>query len=129
MRRVLWLHAALDPIASGELRRLGVPAVALDDEDWSSEFMPAARAGMASPADVVVAPIRAAASIPLLRDPGAQILIEVDSRAALVRSESAAVLTGLSNRISGVIARGPRAAAWASRTLGGSTPVWLVPDP
>jgi hypothetical protein len=130
MRRLLWLHEALDPVRSGELRRLGVPAVALDGGEWLCDFIPAAAVDASFTPEVVVAPLRIAWAIGRLGNASAtQVLIEIDSRAALARADLAPVLQGLSNRIVGAVARGPRAAAWASRMLGGRVPVWLAPDP
>jgi hypothetical protein len=130
MRRILWLHEALDPVRSGELRRLGVPAVALDGDDWLCDFTPAAAVDTSFAPEVVVAPLRIASAIGRLGNASAaQVLIEIDSRAALARADLGPVLQGLSNRIAGAVARGPRAAAWASRMLGGRVPVWLAPDP
>jgi hypothetical protein len=56
------------------------------------------------------------------------VLIEVDTQWIDAASPSVATLSGLQNRIAGVVARGPRAAAWAARAVGRDVPVWTIPD-
>lgn len=131
MREALWMHAAPDPLASGELRRLGVPALALQDEDgWSCNLVAADMVASHPKTDVAIVPLRAAHALPLLRGgAGAKVLIELDSRTAVSYPQAGAILAGLCNRIVGVVARDDQASAWAARVVEGAVPVWLIPDP
>lgn len=129
MARILWLHSDLDPVRSGELRRLGVPAVAVEDDDCTSLFAAAGLAAQAGPCDLAILPLRAANALPLLRGSAAdRVILEVDARAAS-KPAAAEVLGALGGRILGVVARDPRTAAWVGRVLGPETPLWLIPDP
>lgn len=127
MPTALWLYANDDPIGSGELRRLGIPALAIDGDTWTCYFVHKRQAAQWPQPDVAVVPLDALDAVPLL-GPGVRILIEVDWPSADSRPEAAAGLAALSNRISGVVARGARAASWAERATWGGPPVWLAPD-
>ncbi|OYX35505.1 MAG: hypothetical protein B7Y99_03065 [Caulobacterales bacterium 32-69-10] len=115
-------------MSSGELRRLGVPALAVEGHEWSCSFAPAALAGTWPRAEIAVVPLAAARVLPFLH-PTTRVILEVDWRTADQDVEAASVLSALGRRIAGVVARGPRGAAWADGVLEGAAPVWLVPDP
>ena len=128
MRRVLWLYSDFDPLQSGELRRLCVPALAMEGEDWTCEVSPAAAVTTPPTCDIVVAPLATANALPFL-GPAVKVVLEVDTGTTLTDADAAEVLRALSNRIVGVAARGVRAASWANDILEGRAPVWLIPDP
>jgi hypothetical protein len=128
MNKAIWIYAGLDPLSSGELRRLGVPALAVDGDEWACDLAAAESLTPYPDADVAVVALQAAGAIRLLR-PSTKVVIEVDTGTSLTYPEASAVLRGLANRIDGVVARGIRAAAWAGDVLGAAAPVWLIPDP
>lgn len=129
MPRGVWFCAASDPLRSGELRRLGVPALLSEAEGWNNSFIPVALAAGAGQADIAILPMAALDSLPLVAQKvTSTVLIEVDTQWIDAASPSVATLSGLQNRIAGVVARGPRAAAWAARAVGRDVPVWTIPD-
>jgi len=128
MPHVVWVHRAADPARSGELRRLAVPALAAEGSDLTCEVRCASRAGSVERADVVVLVLEALDVLPLLADVSASIIVEVDARIVEASAAKPDALTAASNRIAGVVARDPRAAAKAQSLVGDNVPVWLVPD-
>jgi hypothetical protein len=129
MPRVVWIHADLDPLRSGELRRLGLPALLSEADGWDASFIHAGHADSIPPADLVVLPLDALNALPTIARRGcATILVEVDTRWIDAPPSVFEALRGLRNRIAGVVARGPRAAAWAGRAVGPGVAVWTVPD-
>jgi hypothetical protein len=129
MPRGVWFCAASDPLRSGELRRLGLPALLTEAEGWSNSFLPIELVARAGKADVAILPMAAIDSLPLIAQfVSSTVLIEVDTQWIDSAPSTLAILAGLQNRIAGVVARGPRAAAWAVRAVGPEVPVWTVPD-
>ena len=127
MPTVAWVHASPDPLASGELRRLGLPALALESGAWRSRFIPADQAGR-EPADVAVVPLAALEALPAIARAGAaRIVVELDDAAA---GDDAALqaLSDLGGRIAAVAARSAAARIAARAALGPAAAIWLVPD-
>lgn len=115
VRRACFIHAADDPAASGELRRLGVPALLLEPHGWSCRFVPASNPQVEE-ADVVIVPVAALSALPRIAGAAApSLVLEVDGDPDLDAPECAAVLEGLGGRIRVIVARTAAAAAWARR--------------
>ena len=131
MPTALWIYGGKDPYTSGELRRLGLPALMAEAPDWTSRLCGSEDADIGQPADVVICALRAASA--LARLPPAQsapVVIEVDLSCIDAGAHLGSTLHALSNRIAAVVARSPRAAQWAERVLGGAhAPILTIPDP
>jgi hypothetical protein len=129
MPRGVWFFADPDPLRSGELRRLGVPALLAEADGWDNSFVHVDRATHQTEADLAVIPLAAINILPTVaRRITSTILIEVDTGCIDAPTSVLTTLAGLQNRIAGVVARGPRAAFWAGRAVGSAVPVWTVPD-
>ena len=131
MPTALWIYDCSDPYASGELRRLGLPALLVENSEWTSRFCWAGDNALVQSADIVVCALRAAsalARLPVSLSP--PVVIEVDLSCIDAGAYLASTLHALSNRIAAVVARSPRAALWAERVLGAShVPILTIPDP
>lgn len=129
MPRGVWFFADSDPLRSGELRRLGVPALVSEVGGWRNDFVHVDRAAQAGDADVAIIPLAAIDILPVVsRQVASTVIVEVDTEWIDAPPSGLATLAGLQNRIAGVVARGPRAAAWAERAVGSQVPVWTAPD-
>lgn len=128
VKRVLWITASSEPLTSGELRRLGVPALLVEADGWTSQLIPAALAGTAAPADVAVISLEALDCLPLITRKAASIIVEIGERSFEFEAPAPEPLAGLVNRIAGVVVHGRRGAAWARRAIGGGVPIWSLPD-
>ena len=127
MPTVVWIHRSPDPLASGELRRLGLPALAIESGAWRSRFVRMDEAGD-QPADIAVVPLNALAALPALTGAGAPaVVVEVDDLAA-ENAEDLQLLSGLSGRIAAIAARGAAARLAARTAVGAAVPIWLIPD-
>jgi hypothetical protein len=127
-QRIAWIHADADPIQSGELRRLGVPALLSEGETRTCFFGSPEAVAVNGPFDLAVVPVAALSRLPLIAPHCASILIEVDALSVVEGASGLAALPALSNRIAGIVARAPRVVAWAGRLFGDTMPVWLIPD-
>lgn len=106
VRRLVWLHHALDPLQSGELRRLGMPALALRERGYVSELAWAPAAAAYRNADLAVVPWQALAHLPLLAGSGGpKIVVEVDDSAACAEPETLAPLLAVAGRAELIVAR------------------------
>ncbi len=126
--RIAWIHADPDPVQSGELRRLGVPALLSEGEGRICVFGSPESLARAGPFDLAVVPVAAIDRLPLIASHCASILVEVDALTVVEGSAALAALPALANRIAGIVARAPRVVAWVHRLFGEGMPVWLIPD-
>ena len=126
--RIAWIHADPDPVASGELRRIGVPALLSEGEGRTCVFGPPEMVSREGPFDLAVVPVAAIDRLPLIARCSTSILLEVDALTVVEGSAALATLPALANRIVGIVARAPRVVDWARRLFGEELPVWLIPD-
>lgn len=126
--RIAWIHADADPVQSGELRRLGVPALLSEGEGQTCVFGTAEAIARAGSFDLAVVPVAALDRLPLIAAHCSSILIEVDALTVVEGSAALAAVPALANRVAGIVARAPRVVAWAHRLFGEGMPVWLIPD-
>lgn len=126
--RIAWIHADPDPVHSGELRRIGVPALLSESEGRTCIFGTPETVSRDGPFDLVVVPVAAVDRLPLIARCCASILLEVDALTVVEGSAALATLPALANRIVGIVARAPRVVDWARRLFGEDMPVWLIPD-
>jgi hypothetical protein len=127
MPTVAWIYRSPDPLASGELRRLGLPALAIEGGAWRSRFVRLDQIG-ALEADVAVVPLNALEALPALAGAGAPaIVVEIDDAAA-EHGDALQILAGMSGRVAAVAARGPAGRLAARAALGPATPIWIIPD-
>lgn len=125
---VTWIHDAADPLASGELRRLGLPALGIEADGWSCRFVHADRAA-AAPTDILVTPLSALDVLPVFAgDQPPLVVVEIDDLVAETRPALVRNLPALSGRIAAVIARGPASRRRARAALGSSVPIHDIPD-
>lgn len=125
---VTWIHCDPDPLASGELRRLGIAALAIEGGAWRSSFVRADEVAAAVAGDIVVAPLAALSVVSALSVGDAvRVIVEVDDGAA-ADADALAVLAAMSSRLSSVIVRGHFARAQVEAALAGSAPIHLIPD-
>lgn len=131
MPTALWIYGGKDPYASGEVRRIGLPALLVETSEWTSRLCGGDDAAVGQTADLVVCALHAAAALACLPVSGSPpIVIEVDLSCVEAGAPLASTLHALSNRIAAVVARSPRAAQWAERVLAGmGVPVVTIPDP
>jgi len=125
---VVWVYASVDPVASGELRRLLLPALAGEGETWTSEVVCKATTGSIASADVAVVALDALEILPLLARTSAAIIVEIDAAGLAGAPGTLDALAAASNRIAGAVARDPHTAARTQKLLGDSIPVWLIRD-
>jgi hypothetical protein len=126
---VAWFHAAADPLASGELRRLGLSALALEAEGWRSTFHHVERAGEIA-CDIAVLPMRALSFLPRLATSNPPlVVIEADRVSVETHPDLLETLSSLSNRIDAVITRNTVARRAIRAGLGADAPIWSIPDP
>lgn len=126
--RIAWIHADPDPIRSGELRRIGVPALLSEGEGRTCVFASPETISRDGPFDLAVVPVAAIDRLALIARGCAAVLLEVDALTVVEGSAALAMLPALSNRIVGIVARAPRVVDWARRLFGEEMPVWLIPD-
>lgn len=126
--RIAWVHADPDPIRSGELRRLGVPALLSEGDGRTCVFGSPEALAQSGPFDLAVIPVAAIGRLPLIAAHCSSILVEVDALTVVEGSAALAALPALANRIAGIVARAPRVVAWVHRLFGEAMPVWLIPD-
>lgn len=126
--RIAWIHADPDPVHSGELRRIGVPALLSEGEGRTCVFGTPEAVSRAGPFDLAVVPVAAVDRLPLIARCCGSILLEVDALTVVEGSAALATLPALANRIVGIVARAPRVVDWARRLFGEDMPVWLIPD-
>ena len=78
MPRGVWFFADSDPLRSGELRRLGVPALVSEVGGWRNDFVHVDHAAQAGEADVAIIPLAAIDILPVVSRQVASTVI-VDS--------------------------------------------------
>jgi hypothetical protein len=125
---ITWIHDAADPLASGELRRLGLPALVVEGEGWTSRFVHADRArGLQT--DILVTPLAALDVLPVFAgDHPPLVIVEIDDLTAETRPALVRNLPALSGRIAAVCARGPASRRRARAALGSTVPIHDIPD-
>lgn len=123
-----FIHDAADPLASGELRRLGVAALAMEAGGWTTCFVHADQAkGLET--DVLVVPVAALDVLPAFageRPPA--VVLEIDELTAETRPALVRNLPILTGRLAAVVARGPASRRRARGALGSALPIILIPD-
>jgi hypothetical protein len=126
MPTVSWIYCDANPLASGELRRLGIAALAVEGGAWRSAFVHADRVAEHPPADVVVAPLAALPSIAAVPAGRSRIMVEVDDLAA---GDEAGLegLAAVGARVAAAVVRGEVARRAVTRAAPG-IPVVQVPD-
>ena len=128
MPTIAWVHRASDPFASGELRRLGLPALAVEGGAWRSRFLSADRL-TGGHLDIAVVPLGALQAVSVLATAGSPaIVVELDEVSA-EDDDALQILSGLAGRVAAVAAHGPISRLAARTALGPSIPIWLIPDP
>jgi hypothetical protein len=126
--RVAWIHAEQDPVQSGELRRLGVPALLSECDGRTCVFGAPESLAAQGPYDLAVVPVAALDRLPLVAPQCSSILVEVDAISVLEGVAALNDLLALGNRVAGIVARAPCVVAWVRRNFTTKMPVWLVPD-
>lgn len=126
---VAWFYADPDPLTSGELRRLGVSAVAMEDADWRCELAPADRAGRVE-CDIAILPLGALHALPALASSRPPLVVAEADRVSLEAAPGMLdTLASLANRVDGVITRNSATRRDLRARLGAGLPIWLIPDP
>ncbi|MGZ8363604.1 MAG: hypothetical protein ACXW3D_06850, partial [Caulobacteraceae bacterium] len=126
MPDVIWLHHAADPLESGELRRLGLAALAAEGAGWRCRFLHAnVLKGDLRP-DVLIIPARSLGVLPAFgADP--RLVVELDDETAATDAEALATLQAVSSRLHGVVVHSLMAQARAAEWTPASS-IWLAPD-
>ncbi|HEX8234182.1 MAG TPA: hypothetical protein VF559_12660 [Caulobacteraceae bacterium] len=126
---VAWFHSDADPLQSGELRRLGLSALALESGEWRSRFLHAAQAPSAE-CDIAVLPLGALHALPdLARARPPLVVVEADRATLQAAPRLIETLALLAPRVDAVVSRNAVTRRDLRARLGPHLPVWLAPDP
>lgn len=126
---VAWFHSDRDPLQSGELRRLGLSALALETGEWRSRFLPIDQAA-STECDIAVVPLSALHALPdLARANPPLVVVEADRASLEAAPQLMETLALLAPRIDAVVSRNAVTRRDIRARLGAHLPVWLAPDP
>ena len=126
MKRVQWFYTSADPLASGELRRLGLSALALEDGQWNCSFIHISQAASAVRAAINIVPIEGLETF-LAAELVGKTVVEVTQSSMTPAAQI--LLTRLADQIDWVVARSRRSADLARTAIGSRAMVSLIADP
>jgi hypothetical protein len=125
-----WFYSEPDPVRSGELRRLGLPALLVEQFGWESHLLSADRPVPVEACDVAIfsaQALRAIAAVTLWR-PRPAILVDLDDQTVVQDAGALDAIMLAAGRIDAIVTRGPAATEWASNSLAGRVASLFLPD-
>ncbi len=125
-----WFYSDIDPVRSGELRRLGLPALLVEQFGWDSYFISADRPVAVENCDVAIfsaQALRAIAAVSLWNS-RPSILVDLDDQTVTQDAGALDAIMLAAGRVDAIVTRGAVAMEWASNSLAGRVASVHLPD-